>query len=40
MGNRVNRRQQPGLSGYGQAYDPNYGMDYYGGAYDPVSCKY
>ena len=34
MGNRAGRRQA-GLQGYGDPYDPNYGMDYYGGAYDP-----
>ncbi len=43
MGNRAARgQQQPGLQGYGQPYDPNYGMDYYGGAYDPPGypCKF
>ncbi len=41
MGNRSGRRQ-PGLQGYGPEYDPNYGLDYYGGTYDPYAapCKY
>ena len=42
MGNRNARRAQPGLAGYGPGPDPNYGMDYYGGAYEPsgLTCKY
>ncbi len=43
MGNRSARRPvSGGLSGYGPEFDPNYGLDYYGGSYDPYapSCKY
>lgn len=40
MGGRGSRNANAGLGGYGPgAYDPNYGMDYYGGAYDPY-CMY
>jgi len=42
MGNRGARQPQAGLQGYSPEYDPNYGLDYYGGAYDPYgpSCKH
>lgn len=39
MGGRGSRNQNAGLGGYGQGYDPYYGMDYYGGSYDPY-CTY
>lgn len=41
MGNRAARRPQPGLAGYGAGGDPGYGMEYYGGAYEPsgYTCK-
>jgi hypothetical protein len=34
MGNQAARQQQTGLEGYGPVYDPNNGMNYYGGSYD------
>ena len=36
MGNRGARRVDPGLGAYGTAYEPGYGMEYYGGSYDPA----
>ena len=36
MGGRGSRRpQQGGLGGYGDPYDPYYGLDDYGGSYGP-----
>jgi hypothetical protein len=35
MGNQAMHQQQVGLPGYGSGFNPNYGMDYYGGAYNP-----
>lgn len=35
MGGRSSRRQQGGLQGYGDPYDPYYGLGDYGGSYDP-----
>lgn len=36
MGNRRSRYPQTGgLGSYGPEYDPNYGMEYYGGPYEP-----
>ncbi|CAF3204127.1 unnamed protein product [Rotaria socialis] len=40
MGSRSSRNAQPGLAGYGEGPDPNYGMDYYGGAYEPSGLTY
>ena len=41
MGNRGARNRQAGIGAYGPEYDPAYGMDYYGGSYDPyMSGKY
>jgi hypothetical protein len=35
MGNRAAHQQQVGLSRYGTGFNPDYGMDYYGGSYNP-----